>query len=123
MCGLDPTCERYGHSSRGLAPRFKLCDSRLFSLMFVTYRNAALRSAPAPLGDGLQGENLFRHTGGKVHKQEVVFVIEVILAAFVNNPHQIILGRCRIGKNPINLAGNERRLIVRIVNAKNEGFG
>jgi hypothetical protein len=46
--------------------------------------------------------------------------MQVILATFVNNSHQIILGRPRIGKNPINLAGNELRLIVVIVDAKSE---
>jgi hypothetical protein len=50
-------------------------------------------------------------------------MIEVILADLVDNPHQIILGRHRIGKNPLNLAGNERRLIVGIVDAKSERFG
>src|SRR5436190_13977045 len=69
---------------------------------------AALRRRSAPaigsLRDALQGENLFLYTRWKVHKQKIAYVMEVILSALVDNPHQIILGRLRIGKNPINLA-------------------
>ncbi len=50
------------------------------------------------------------------------FVIEVILAALIDDPHQIIFGRSRIGKNPIDLAGDEGRLIIGVVDAKSKRF-
>src|ERR1035438_9484131 len=100
----------YGERRAGAEAGFKLCGPS---------DGSEFRS----LGNTLHGENLFRYAGGKVHEQEIIFVIEVVLATFVDDSHQIILGRRRIGKNPIYLARNERRLIVGIVNAKSERFG
>jgi hypothetical protein len=112
MSGVGARDTGYGFRDSGLgARRLAIDDCRL---PIAGHREG--------LGDALQGENLFRYAGGKVHKQKMVFVIEVILAALVNNPHQIILGRSWIGNNPVNLAGNKRSLIVRIVNAKSEWF-
>ncbi len=74
------------------------------------------------LGSTLQGEDLFLYRWRKVHKHKITFVIKVILATLINDPHQIIFGRSRIGKNPINLAGDERRLIVAVVDTKSERF-
>lgn len=74
------------------------------------------------LGSALQCKDLFLHRGWKVHKHKVTFVIKVILATLINDSRQIISGRSRIGKNPINLAGDERRLVVAVVDTKSEQF-
>jgi hypothetical protein len=52
----------------------------------------------------------------------MIFVIQVILATFIGYPDQIITGRSRIGKNPLDLPGDEGRLIARIVDTKGEGL-
>jgi hypothetical protein len=52
----------------------------------------------------------------------MISVIQVILATLIGDPDQIILGRCRIGKNPVNLPGDERRLIAGVVDTKGEGL-
>src|SRR3990167_3892670 len=52
----------------------------------------------------------------------MTFVIEIILAALIHDPHQIIFGRSQIRKNPIDLAGEEGRLVIRVVYTKSERF-
>jgi hypothetical protein len=47
-------------------------------------------------------------------------MVEVVLATLIDDAHQIILGRSRIGKNAVDLAEDERSLIVAVVNAKSK---
>ena len=77
----------------------------------------------APLGGALQcKDHLLLHCRWKVHKHKMTFVVQVILAALIDNPHQLISGRSRIGKNPIDLAGDQGRLIAGVVDTKSERF-
>ncbi len=75
------------------------------------------------LTDFFQSENFLLHRLGKVHKHEMAFVIQVILTAFIHDPDQIILRRARIGENPIDFAADERRFVVRVINAERKMFG
>ena len=53
----------------------------------------------------------------KIYKYEMVFVIQVVFAAFVDNAHQVIFRRNRIGKKPIDLARYKRCSIISVIDA------
>ncbi len=50
----------------------------------------------------------------------MTFVIQVILATPIDDPHEIIASCFRIAKNPIDLAGDEGRLIAAVVDTKSK---
>ncbi len=60
--------------------------------------------------------------GGGIHKQEMVSMIKVILAALVDNPHEIIFDSYRIRKNLVYLTKNQRRLIFSVVDTESKRF-
>src|SRR5450759_3527693 len=82
--------------------------------------------APVPAGalsgSALQCKNFFLHGWWKVHKHKLTLVIEVILAAFINDPDQVVFGRSWIGENPIDLAGDQGGLVAGVVDTKCEGL-
>jgi hypothetical protein len=63
------------------------------------------------LGDALQCENSLLYRGREVDEHKMALVIEVILAALIDDPHQIVFGRFRIGADPVYLARDKRRSI------------
>jgi len=57
-------------------------------------------------GRVLQSEDLPLDRRWKIHKYEMVFVIQIILATLIDDSDQIILGRSRIGENPVDFASD-----------------
>ena len=49
-------------------------------------------------------------------------MIQIILATLIDDPHQIVQGRSRIGKDPVDLPWDEGRLIAAVIDTKSEGF-
>jgi hypothetical protein len=70
----------------------------------------------------LQCKDLLLDSWWKIHKYEMVFVIQVILATLIGYPHQIVPGCTRIGTYPINFAGDEGCVIPGVINTEGEGF-
>ena len=55
----------------------------------------------------LQVENSLRYRSWKVDEQEMALVVQVVLAAFIHDTHEVILGGPRIRNDPVDLAWNE----------------
>ena len=66
----------------------------------------------------LKSKNLLPYGLWKVDKGELSSVEQVIVAAFIDDPYQIVLGRSRIGHNSIDLAEDERSFIPSILKAQ-----
>jgi hypothetical protein len=49
-------------------------------------------------------------------------MVEAVLAALVNDPCEIVLGRWRVGKDCIELAEDERPLVVAVVDSESKRF-
>lgn len=75
------------------------------------------RSPAEVLGGALYGENLLPDGAREVHKHEIALVVQVVLAAFVDNAYEIILGSFGVRLEPIDLAEDEGCLIVGVINA------
>ena len=53
-----------------------------------------------------KSENLPSYSLGKVDKSELMFVEKVVVPALVDDPHEVVLRRLRIGYDSIDLAKN-----------------
>ena len=85
----------------------------------------SLQLAPSVLDElsgGLKGQCFLLDGFGEVHKNKVVFVIEVVLATLVNDSNEVILSCSRIWENPIDFAEDKRHLVVGIIDAESEGL-
>ena len=60
-----------------------------------------------PLTGVFQLQDPLRYRRRKTDEEKVALVVQVVLAAFIHDAHQIVLGRARIGNNPVDLAGNQ----------------
>jgi hypothetical protein len=65
-------------------------------------------------------ENLLPNGLRKIDEGELTLVEQIVVSAFVNDPHQIVLGGSRIGHDSIHLAENEGGFIPRILEAQRE---
>lgn len=64
-----------------------------------------------------QSEYSLLYYGREVNEEEITLVIQVIFAAFVNDPHKIIFRGFRIRDDLVDLAWNERGLVIGVVYA------
>lgn len=67
-----------------------------------------------------QVEDSLRYRSWKVDEQEMTLVVQVVLAAFIHDTHEVILGGPRIRNDPIDLAWNERRLVIGVVDTQSK---
>ncbi len=72
------------------------------------------------LGGDFKRSNPLRNGSWKIDKDEMSLVIEIILAAFVHDPHQIVLSSLRIRDDSIHLARNQRGFVIGVVLAEGE---
>src|SRR3989338_4267543 len=49
-------------------------------------------------------------------------VVQVVLTAFIHDTHEIILGGLQIRNDPVDLAWNERRLVIGVVDTQSKWF-
>ena len=71
-------------------------------------------------GGALQSAQLSPHGRGEVDEDEMAPVIQVVLTAFIDDAHEIILRGLRIRENLIDLTPDQRRLVVGVVDADRE---
>src|SRR3990172_6459398 len=74
----------------------------------------------ARLADVFQVEDSLRYRSWKVDEQEMALVVQVVLAAFIHDTHEVILGGPRIRNDPVDLAWNERRLVIGVVDTQSK---
>ena len=67
-----------------------------------------------------QSEDSLRYRSWEFDEQEMALVVEVVLAAFIHDAHEVILGGLRIRNDPVDLAWNERRLVVGVVDTQSK---
>ena len=77
-------------------------------------------SVSAVLAGVFQGEYALRYRRRKVDEEKIALVIQVVLAAFINDPDKIILRGLWIRNDLVDLAWNERRLVVGVVDAQSK---
>ena len=54
----------------------------------------------------------------KVDKRELRLVKQIVLAAFVDNPHEVVFDCARVRENSIDFAQNQRGFVARILEAE-----
>ena len=81
-------------------------------------RRASLTNAR--LAGVFQVEDSFRYHPWKIDEQKVALVVQVVLAAFIHDTHEVILGGSRIRNDPVDLAWNERRLVIGVVDTQSK---
>ena len=81
-------------------------------------RRASLTNAR--LAGVFQVKDSFRYRSWKVDEQEMALVVQVVLAAFIHDTHEVILGGPRIGNDPVDLAWNERCLVIGVVDTQSK---
>ena len=60
--------------------------------------------SPARLARVFQVEDSLRYRPWKFDEQEMALVVKIVLAAFIHDAHQVILGGSRIRNDPVDLA-------------------
>ncbi len=90
-------------------------------------RRAPRRRAPllhvavnARLAGVFQLEDSLRYRSWKVDEQEMAPVVQAVLAAFIHDTHQVVLGGPWISNDPVDLAWNERRLVIGVVDTQSK---
>ena len=71
-------------------------------------------------GGGFKRSNPLRNGSWKIDKDEMSLVIEIILAALVHDPHEIVLSSSRIQDDSIHLARNQRDFVIGVIHAEDE---
>jgi len=74
----------------------------------------------ARLAGVFQVEDSLRYRSWKVDEQEMALVVQVVLAAFIHDTHEVILGGPRIRNDPVDLAWNERRLVIGVIDTQSK---
>ena len=77
-------------------------------------------AATARLAGVFQVEDSLRYRPWIVDEQKMALVVQVVLAAFIHDTHEIILGGPRIRNDPVDLAWNERRLVIGVVDTQSK---
>src|SRR2546425_397882 len=75
------------------------------------------------VGGVLQCKDLLLLRWWKNQEHKITLLIQVILAAIVDDAYQLISGCFRIRNNSIDLAGNQGRPVVGVVDTKGERVG
>jgi len=70
----------------------------------------------------LKRENLLSYGQRKVDKNELIFVVKVVLPALVDDPYKIVLGCPRIRQNSIHLTEDQRGFVPGILDAQRKWF-
>src|SRR5207249_5540001 len=100
--------------------RSGLATSCVTSVSALTWRGEI--RMPSASGGALQGNDLLFHGWRKIHKYKKTLMIQIILATLIDDPHQIVQRRSRIGKDPVDLPWDKGRLIAAVIDTKSEGF-
>src|SRR6266566_2844333 len=92
-------------------------------MRFQRRRGASKKPPDADYLSGVfQGKDLLLHGWWKIHKNKKTLVIQVIFATLIDDPHEIVQGGFRIGKDPVNFPSDQGRSITAVIDTKREGF-